>query len=77
MAMGLDRITPEQAALIRAARVFFVASADPALGAGPEPGLQRLAGLEPFSRVARVAPGLRPPPSPSRGANGPVCGNRS
>ncbi|MDA0256989.1 MAG: pyridoxamine 5'-phosphate oxidase family protein [Chloroflexi bacterium] len=36
MAAAHDHITPEQAALIRSARVFFVASADPALGAGPD-----------------------------------------
>jgi hypothetical protein len=36
MTTGHDRITPEQATLIRAARVFFVASADPALGVGPD-----------------------------------------
>ena len=31
-----DRITPEQEALIREARVFFVATADPGLAEGPE-----------------------------------------
>ena len=35
MASLPDRVTPEQAELIRAAKVFFVASADPSL----EPGL--------------------------------------
>lgn len=32
----LDRITEEQAALIRDSRVFFVASADPSMGEGPD-----------------------------------------
>jgi hypothetical protein len=36
MAAAHDHITPEQAELIRSARVFFVASADPSLGAGPD-----------------------------------------
>lgn len=36
MANAHDRITPEQAALIRSSRLFFVASADPALGGGPD-----------------------------------------
>ena len=36
MANLLDRITEEQAALIRDSRVFFVASADPAMGEGPD-----------------------------------------
>ena len=36
MASYPDRVTPEQAELIRAAKVFFVASADPSL----EPGLE-------------------------------------
>src|SRR5512135_3630029 len=35
MATYYDAITPEQADLIARAPVFFVASADPALGAGP------------------------------------------
>ena len=35
MADQFDRITPEQAALIRDAKVFFVASASPALDPGP------------------------------------------
>ncbi len=35
MATYQDRITPEQAALIRESRIFFVASADPELGDGP------------------------------------------
>ena len=36
MANLLDRITEEQAALIRDSRVFFVASADPDMGEGPD-----------------------------------------
>lgn len=32
----LDRITAEQADLIRSAHVFFIASADPAMGEGPD-----------------------------------------
>lgn len=32
----LDRITEEQAALIRDSRVFFIASADPSMGEGPD-----------------------------------------
>lgn len=36
MANLLDRITEEQAALIRDSRVFFVASADPEMGEGPD-----------------------------------------
>ena len=36
MAILLDHITDEQADLIRSARVFFVASADPALAEGPD-----------------------------------------
>lgn len=36
MANLLDRITEEQAALIRDSHVFFVASADPEMGEGPD-----------------------------------------
>ena len=36
MANLLDRITEERAALIRDSRVFFVASADPDMGEGPD-----------------------------------------
>ena len=36
MANLLDRISEEQAALIRDSRVFFVASADPEMGEGPD-----------------------------------------
>ncbi len=36
MANLLDQITEEQAALIRDSRVFFVASADPEMGEGPD-----------------------------------------
>ena len=36
MAILLDHITDEQADLIRSSHVFFVASADPALGQGPD-----------------------------------------
>ena len=36
MANLLDRITEEQAALIRDSHVFFVASADPSMGEGPD-----------------------------------------
>ncbi len=34
--MAHDRITSEQAELISSARIFFVASSDPALGTGPD-----------------------------------------
>ena len=36
MATSYGSITPEQATLIREAKLFFVASADPALSAGPK-----------------------------------------